>query len=115
MARFFLCTAGEIAEGCARGFDPLGEGFDTVFVVRKNGRLHGWRDVCPHYGTTPMAWRKNAYLDSARARIVCSAHGAQFTIDTGVCTLGPCLGQSLTSVPLACGEADDIYAELDQI
>jgi nitrite reductase/ring-hydroxylating ferredoxin subunit len=51
-----------------------------------------------------MAWRKDAYLNGDRSRIVCSAHGAQFDIETGVCTLGPCLGQSLTSVLL---EVDD--------
>jgi nitrite reductase/ring-hydroxylating ferredoxin subunit len=47
-----------------------------------------------------MAWRKDAYLNAARDRIVCHAHGAQFDIATGACLLGPCLGQSLTPVPL---------------
>lgn len=112
--RFYLCRADAIGEGRARGFDPRGAGFDTMFVVHKDGRLHAWRDACPHYGDTPMAWRKDAYLDSAGTRIVCSAHGAQFIIDTGVCTLGPCLGQALTMVPLVIDDSNDIYAELEQ-
>lgn len=45
-------------------------------------------DARPHQGT-PMAWRKDAYLDAAGERIVCAAHGAQFEIDSGLCTLGP--------------------------
>jgi nitrite reductase/ring-hydroxylating ferredoxin subunit len=42
----------------------------------------------------PMAWRKDAYLNADRNRIVCAAHGAQFDIASGV-HAGPCLGQSL--------------------
>jgi nitrite reductase/ring-hydroxylating ferredoxin subunit len=48
-----------------------------------------------------MAWRKNAYLNAAHTHIVCSGHGAQFEIATGLCTLGPCFGESLTAVPVA--------------
>ena len=43
---------------------------------------------------------KDAYLNAARDRIVCAAHGAQFDIATGICTLGPCLGQRLQPVAL---------------
>lgn len=100
----FLCSLHEIDDGGSRGFDPKGEGRDTVFVVRQGERVHAWRDSCPHIDGAPMAWRKDAYLNGDRSRIVCSAHGAQFDIETGVCTLGPCLGQSLTSVLL---EVDD--------
>jgi nitrite reductase/ring-hydroxylating ferredoxin subunit len=96
----FLCSLYEIDDGGSRGFDPKGEGRDTVFVVRQGERVHAWRDSCPHIDGAPMAWRKDAYLSGDRSRIVCSAHGARFDIETGVCTLGPCLGQSLTGVPL---------------
>lgn len=89
-----------IPDGDSRGFDPLKEGRDTVLVVRKGDRLYAYRDACPHHGGTPMAWRKNAYLNGDRSKIVCHAHGAQFDIATGVCTLGPCLGQALESVPV---------------
>ena len=94
-----LCHLDELPEGQSRGFDPLARGRDTVFVVRQGRDLHAWLNVCPHQGA-PMAWRKDAYLNAARDRIVCAAHGAQFEIDTGRCTLGPCLGQTLTRVPL---------------
>lgn len=48
---------------------------------------------------------------------MCAAHGALFDIPTGRCTLGPCLGDALTPVPLtlqANGEvhiADATYQE----
>lgn len=96
-----LCRLADLVDGDARGFDPLREGRDTLFVVRQEDRLYAWRDACPHEGGTPMAWRKNAYLNADRSRIVCHAHGALFDIATGLCLLGPCMGQSLTAVPIA--------------
>jgi nitrite reductase/ring-hydroxylating ferredoxin subunit len=95
-----LCHIDDLPDGDSRGFDPLACGRDTILVVRQGRTLHGWRNACPHHGT-PMAWRKDAYLNAARDRIVCSAHGALFEIHTGRCTLGPCLGQALTAVTLS--------------
>lgn len=109
MVRHYLCNAAAIPEGGARGFDPEATGSDTMFVVRKYGRLYGWRDACPHYGGTPMAWRKDAYVNADGTRIVCAAHGAQFDMRTGACTLGPCLGQSLDRIELAVTQDNDIY------
>jgi nitrite reductase/ring-hydroxylating ferredoxin subunit len=104
-----LCRLEDIVVGDARGFDPLQEGRDTVFVVRQEDRVYAWRDSCPHERGTPMAWRKNAYLNADRSRIVCHAHGALFDIATGLCLLGPCMGQSLTAMPIAL-RADGVIA-----
>ena len=115
MRNVFLCRLSELPEGESRGFDPLRTGQDTVIVVRLGRSLVAYRDACPHYGTTPMAWRKNAYLNSGRTRIVCNAHGAEFDIATGICTLGPCLGQSLTAVPWALTATGEIHLSLDPV
>lgn len=103
-----LCHIDELPDGGARGFDPHGRGRDTLFVVRRGAALHAWADACPHHGT-PMPWRKDAYLDAAGQRIVCFAHGAQFEIDTGRCTLGPCLGQSLTPVAVVMQDNGELH------
>jgi nitrite reductase/ring-hydroxylating ferredoxin subunit len=95
-----LCRLDDLPDGGSRGFDPWQAGHDTVLVVRRGNKLYGWRDACPHHGGTPMAWRKDEYLNAARTRIVCAAHGAQFDIETGICTLGACLGQGLQPVEL---------------
>ncbi|MDD0809230.1 Rieske (2Fe-2S) protein [Curvibacter sp. RS43] len=95
-----LCHLDELPEGCSRGFDPLQQGQDAVLLVRWQGQVHAYLDACPHHGGTPMAWRKDAYLNAAGDRIVCHAHGAQFDIATGQCTLGPCLGQALVRLDL---------------
>jgi nitrite reductase/ring-hydroxylating ferredoxin subunit len=107
--RIFLCRLDELPDGESRGFDPWLEGQDSMLLVRRGERVVGWRDACPHHGGTPMAWRKDAYLNFERTRIVCAAHGAQFDIESGVCTLGPCLGQSLQPVPVGITKNRDIY------
>jgi nitrite reductase/ring-hydroxylating ferredoxin subunit len=107
----FLCRLGELPDGDSRGFDPRRTGQDTVFVVRQGDLVQGWRDACPHYGDTPLAWRKDAYLNAARDRIVCAAHGAQFDIATGICTLGPCLGQRLQRVELVVDDNNILIRE----
>ena len=100
-AGLYLCDFDELKDRSARGFDPERSGKDTVFVVRKAEGVFAYRDECPHYqGSTSLPWRKDAYLDSAAETIVCAAHGAEFEIETGLCIHGPCIGESLTSVPL---------------
>ncbi len=103
-----LCRLAALPDGDARGFDPGGEGHDTLFVVRQGADVRAWRDACPHHGT-PLAWRRHAYLNADRSRIVCSAHGAQFDIRSGECTLGPALGQALTAVPLHINDNGEIH------
>lgn len=90
-----LCAASELPEGSAKGFAQLG-----LFAVRFQGDVHAYKDACPHYGNTPLAWRQDAYLNADGTRIVCAAHGAQFEPDTGLCVVGPCLGQFLRAVPV---------------
>lgn len=92
-----LCRLEQLVDGESRGFDPDGFGHDTVFAVRRGDRVWVYRDVCPHEGT-PLPWRRHAYLNAARDRIVCHAHGAQFEIESGRCTLGLCVDQSLHRV-----------------
>jgi nitrite reductase/ring-hydroxylating ferredoxin subunit len=96
----YLTHLDALPEPGSRGFDPYCTGRATLFVVRHASGVRAWLDACPHYGDTPMAWRKDAWLDAGGTRIVCHAHGAQFDIETGVCTKGPCLGQALTPVAL---------------
>jgi len=89
---------GDLVEGRSHGFDPLGEGRDTMFIVRRLGRLFAYRNACPHYEMARMAWKKNEFLNGDGSQILCAAHGALFDIASGVCTIGPCIGQHLTPV-----------------
>lgn len=93
-----LCELDTLIDGHSKGFDPLKEGRDSMFVVRRGDKIIAWRNSCPHYVQARMAWRKDEFLNADKSQIVCGAHGALFEIETGVCTLGPCLGQKLTPV-----------------
>lgn len=99
-----LCRIEQIKDGRARGFDPFNEGRDLLFVVRRGESVKGYINRCPHQEAS-LSWRSNEYLNAEGSRIVCSAHGAQFDIDSGHCALGPALGRSL--VPVAITAADD--------
>jgi len=94
-----LCPLSEIPEGGARGFDLCEDGEAALFLVRKEGEIFAYRDVCPHYGRTRLAWKRDAYLSADGTEIQCSVHGARFRIRDGVCTIGACLGQKLDAVP----------------
>ncbi len=96
-----LCAFTDLVDGKSRGFDPLNEGRDTMFVVRQGPRIYAYRNNCPHYDNARMAWRKDAFLTHDEQQIMCSAHGAVFTITTGYCEAGPCVGQSLEAVAVA--------------
>jgi nitrite reductase/ring-hydroxylating ferredoxin subunit len=103
-----LCHLSDLPDGGSRGFDPQQRGQDSLLVVRRGRQLWAYADACPHHGT-PMAWRKDAYLNAAGDRIVCAAHGAQFDIASGLCTLGPCLGQSLTRMRLSLQQDGEVH------
>jgi nitrite reductase/ring-hydroxylating ferredoxin subunit len=97
----YLCQLHELPIGESRGFDPFGTGRDSVFVVRAAKAGEGiriYRNACPHVDGSPLAWRKDQYLNADRSHIVCSGHGALFDLHTGVCTLGPCVGERLQTV-----------------
>lgn len=107
-----LCHEADIAEGDAKGFPMGGASKPKVIVLRHEGRLIGWLDACPHYpGGTPMAWRTDAYLSGDKTKIVCASHGATFNKETGECELGPCLGQSLTPVPLRVEATGEVHID----
>lgn len=104
-----LCHLRDLPLNGSRGFDPRGDGQDSVFIVMRDGKPFAYANSCPHHGT-PMAWRKDQYLNASGDRIVCAAHGAQFDISTGICTLGPCLGDALTSIEIHVERDGEIHA-----
>lgn len=85
-----LCRLEEIDPGESRGFGD-------VFVVRKADAVRAYLNSCPHIGV-PLDWAPDRFLSTDGTRIVCSMHGAEFRIEDGVCTAGPCLGDRLEAV-----------------
>ncbi len=93
-----LCRVADIPDPGAKGFPSAPGGFYGLFAVRKAGVVRVYVNSCPHIGV-PLEPLPDRFLDTRKALIVCSAHGARFKIEDGHCVTGPCLGQSLEIVP----------------
>lgn len=98
--RDVLCTVEDIPDGGSKGVLPDHRGRDRGFLVRQGQQIFAYVNNCPHYDRAPLGWKKDEFLNGARTRIMCAAHGALFTIEQGSCVVGPCLGQSLTSIDI---------------
>lgn len=92
-----ICRVDEIEDPGARGFLP-GERQDQVFVVRRDGGIYVYLNLCPHQAQA-LELRKDHYLNAAKTEVICYAHGAHFDIASGECIDGVCEGQFLIEVP----------------
>lgn len=95
-----LCRLDEIDDPGAKGFDfRQGDALFMGFVVRVGARAIGYVDSCPHAGW-PLSAGPDRYLTRLGDRILCSGHGASFSIDNGECLFGPCPWMSLSPWPV---------------
>lgn len=103
-----LCAESDITEGAGCGF-VFGGGLEreAVFVIRWQGALRAYRNVCPHVGT-PIDWPENRFFDTSGAYLMCGTHGAVFRPEDGFCVEGPCVGRALTKVEIR-AEGGDIF------
>jgi nitrite reductase/ring-hydroxylating ferredoxin subunit len=94
-----LCALAEIADPGGKGFRFRVEGrIFAGFVIRKGELLTGYVDSCPHAGW-PLATFDDRYLTRDASHILCTGHGALFTLD-GEGATHPCLGLRLTAWPI---------------
>jgi nitrite reductase/ring-hydroxylating ferredoxin subunit len=91
-----LCRAAEVIEATALRLDVDGT---SVLAIRRNGRIHCYRNRCPHRGTE-LDWLPGRFLDDSGTMLQCSTHGALFDIASGECLAGPCVGERLDAVQL---------------
>ncbi|MDH1630514.1 Rieske (2Fe-2S) protein [Pseudomonas mosselii] len=90
----FLCASNDLAEGHSRAFSVAGV---PLFGVRRQGKVHLYRNRCPHRGI-PLNWAADNFLDDSASLIQCAHHGAQFLIESGECITGPCAGEWLEAL-----------------
>jgi nitrite reductase/ring-hydroxylating ferredoxin subunit len=95
-----LCALASLPDPGSRNFVlQIREAYFHGFVVRKDGRVTGYVDRCPHAGF-PLANVLDQYLTRDGALIICSWHGALFRPEDGRCVGGPCAGAGLTPWPV---------------
>ncbi|WP_417531493.1 Rieske (2Fe-2S) protein [Marinobacter lipolyticus] len=105
-----VCSPDDLADDSFREFTLIkGSAEDQTteqrgFVFRRNGRVYGYLNRCPHLGIE-LNWMPGRFMDSDNCFIQCSTHGALFLPDSGECIAGPCQGEALT--PLEVAESRD--------
>lgn len=67
------------------------------FVVRVDGALRAYANVCPHKGH-PLNLRDDDFLVPGEKLLVCASHHALFEPATGLCLFGPCAGGRLRAL-----------------
>lgn len=90
-----LCHIDDIPDESTKGFQ-VGE--ENYFAVRRDGNIYLYLNRCPHLGVQ-LNWMEDKFLDLDGVFIQCFTHGALFSVDSGECVSGPCLGDKLESIP----------------
>ncbi len=94
----FLCKLSEIEDLAAKSFTiKIKRQKTDIFVIRKDDHVFAYQNICPH-AEAPLEWNPDEFLDEKKENIICSMHGAKFTIEEGTCVDGPCDGVGLTRV-----------------
>ena len=100
MAAQELCRLSDLdATGAKEVVLTRDSGRFPVFVIRHAGRILGYENSCPH-ARLPLNWTDDRFFDISGTYLFCANHGAVFDPLTGLCTRGPCKGQSLKSFPV---------------
>jgi nitrite reductase/ring-hydroxylating ferredoxin subunit len=60
-----------------------------AFVVRKNGKAHGYLNRCAHVAME-LDWQEGVFFDFEGRDLLCSTHGAAYDAQSGRCVGGPC-------------------------
>lgn len=94
-----LAMVSELPDGGATEVAHPQEPLQSLILLRDGARVRAYVNVCPHAGRA-LSWAPGQFLITPQGRLVCAAHGAAFDPESGVCVSGPCLGASLTAVPI---------------
>jgi nitrite reductase/ring-hydroxylating ferredoxin subunit len=95
-----VCRLSELKPHGARAFTIGGGDFPLRgFVVRVGEGVRGYVNRCPHAGHA-LDLLPQRFLTPDGTLILCASHGALFEKASGQCVAGPCVGRSLTPVPL---------------
>lgn len=94
-----LCRLGDIPENGATAVDAvLDDGSASVIVLRRDGQVHVYLNVCPHAGRR-LDYAPGKFL-LKQDTLICAVHGATFKQASGVCVGGPCCGDALQELPV---------------
>ena len=100
-----ICKTEDVPEREARGFEtPVGD----ILITQRDGSFYAYKNLCPHLQMN-LEYMEDEFLDMDKEYIICSTHGALFTVEAGECIFGPCQGESLTPVGIDVHSDGGIY------
>ena len=91
-----LCLLAELNATGAKSISRESDKDGLLLVLVGDG-VRAYISHCPHLGV-PLETIPDHVLDESREFLVCSTHGARFTVEDGLCVRGPCRDQSLEQV-----------------
>lgn len=69
----------------------------SLILTRSGDRVSAFRNKCPHAGY-PLQRADGRIVIQEKRYLVCTAHGASFTLTEGACAGGPCNGDPLERI-----------------
>jgi len=84
----------------------------ALLIWRAGAHFKIWRNQCPHAGRR-LDWAPGKFLFE-KGLLVCAAHGAMISLDSGRCVEGPGRGGALTEMSFRI-EDQHIYLLLEQL
>ncbi len=64
----------------------------------EQGRVVAYLNECQHI-PVPLGPPHVTLMTPGRQRLMCHTHGAEYRLNDGLCTAGPCTGERLTAIP----------------
>lgn len=95
-----LCLLADIPDGNAVETEAVIQGeVESLLIYRSGEEARAYLNVCPH-ASRRLDYAPGKFL-VRNGTIICAAHGATFTAESGDCTNGPCRGDRLRAVPVS--------------
>jgi nitrite reductase/ring-hydroxylating ferredoxin subunit len=97
----FCARLADLADGAVRSFDLNPDEFPplTALLVRDGEAVYAYLNRCPHAGR-PLNIGTGTFTTADGTLLQCHAHGALFEKNSGLCIAGPCVDESLRSLPV---------------
>jgi nitrite reductase/ring-hydroxylating ferredoxin subunit len=73
--------------------------YATIILTRRGDRIAAFRNKCPHAGY-PLQRADGRIVVQEGRYMMCSGHGASFTLEDGACAGGPCNGDPLERIAI---------------
>jgi nitrite reductase/ring-hydroxylating ferredoxin subunit len=95
-----LARADALPDPCALVITPDPDlPYVTIVVTRRGDRIAAFRNKCPHAGY-PLQRSDGRIVVQEGRYMMCSGHGASFTLEDGACAGGPCNGDALERIAI---------------